>query len=94
MAKKKTAEVIEVVAETLPEAVIMEEVTVETGEAVVETVEVKSPVEESSPNLKLANLSPKAVPAMKPYDKRTVQVTTRTAETMHFNKLITRKDFK
>lgn len=87
MAKKKMAEAVEVVAETLPEVMT-------TDEAVVETVEVKPPTGESGPNLKLANLSPKAVPAMKPYDKRTVQVTTRTAETMHFNKLITRKDFK
>lgn len=84
MAKKKKTE--EVIVETVTEAV--------SDNAVIETIEVKSPIIESNANLKLANLSPKAVPAMKPYDQRTVQVTTRPAETMHFNKIITRKDFK
>lgn len=84
MAKKKKTE--EAIVETVTEAV--------PDNAVVETIEVKSPIIESTSNLKLADLSPKTVPAMKPYDQRTVQVTTRSAETTHFNKTITRKDFK
>lgn len=80
MAKKKKAE--EVITETTADG------------AVTQTVEVKSPIVGSDSSLKMANLSPRTVPAMKPYDQRTVQVITREAQTMHFNKLITRKDFK
>lgn len=102
MAKKKVtaeaepeavSEKSEVVAETIETA---PETVSEKSEVVVETIEVKSPISDEA-NLNLANLGIQraaSVNAMKPYDQRTVQVTKRSEETMHFNRIIIREDFK